>query len=266
MPVVLNGFHARDEDETMSSEWILVERLERVLVLRINRVDKKNALTAAMYAAMTAALDQVIEDDGVRVVLITGGESCFTAGNDIGDFIANPPVDKESAVMRFLQAVSTFPKPLIAAVNGVAVGIGTTLLLHCDLVYAGEGARFMLPFVDLGLVAEGASSYLLPRLVGQRKAAELLLLAEPFDASTALSMGLVNRVLPPAEVESFALAQAQKLAAKAPSAVELTKALMRRPLEDAIAEAIAIEAYHFATQLQSPEAQEALQAFLMRRK
>jgi enoyl-CoA hydratase/carnithine racemase len=250
----------------MSSEYIQLDQVDRVLVLRINRVDKKNALTAAMYEGMTAALEGAISDGEVRAVVITGGASCFTAGNDIGDFIANPPVDANSPVMRFLRAVSTFPKPLIAAVNGVAVGIGTTLLLHCDLVYAGEGSRFSLPFVDLGLVAEGASSLLLPQLVGRRKASELLLLAEPFDAPTALEMGLINRVLPPSEVEPFALAQAQKLAAKAPSALQLTKALILRPQQDAIAEAIAVEAHHFAAQLRAPEAQEAMQAFVEKRK
>lgn len=250
----------------MMTQFIQVEHVDRVLVVRINRVEKKNALTREMYEALTTALEGAISDGGVRAVVITGGESCFTAGNDIGDFIANPPVDEKSPVMRFLRSVSTFPKPLIAAVNGVAVGIGTTLLLHCDLVYAGEGARFSLPFVDLGLVAEGASSLLLPQLVGRRKASELLLLAEPFDAATALEMGLINRVLPPAEVEAFALAQAQKLAAKAPSALQLTKALILRPQQDAIAEAIAVEAHHFAAQLRSPEAQEALQAFVEKRK
>ncbi|MBX2997953.1 MAG: enoyl-CoA hydratase [Caldilineaceae bacterium] len=250
----------------MTTAPIQVEQLDFVWVLRIHRVEKKNALTAAMYEALTAGLEGAIADAGVRAVVITGGESCFTAGNDIGDFIANPPVDEKSPVMRFLRAVSTFPKPLIAAVNGVAVGIGTTLLLHCDLVYAGEGARFSLPFVDLGLVAEGASSLLLPQLVGRRKASELLLLAEPFDAATALAMGLINRVLPPAEVEAFALAQAQKLAAKAPSALQTTKALILRPQQDAIAEAIAVEAHHFAAQLRSPEAMEALQAFMEKRK
>lgn len=250
----------------MTTAFIQVEQIERVLILRIDRVDKKNALTAAMYESMVAALEGAISDGGVRVVMITGGESCFTAGNDIGDFIANPPVDANSPVMRFLRAVSAFPKPLIAAVNGVAVGIGTTLLLHCDLVYAGEGSRFSLPFVDLGLVAEGASSLLLPQLVGRRKASELLLLAQPFDATAALEMGLINRVLPPAEVEAFALAQAQKLAAKAPSALQLTKALILRPQQDAIAEAIAVEAHHFAAQLRSPEAQEAMQAFVEKRK
>jgi enoyl-CoA hydratase/carnithine racemase len=250
----------------MTIELIQVDQIDLVLILRINRAEKKNALTAAMYEAMTAALEGAISDAGVRVVVITGGESCFTAGNDIGDFIANPPVDANSPVMRFLRAVSTFPKPLIAAVNGVAVGIGTTLLLHCDLVYAGEGSRFSLPFVDLGLVAEGASSLLLPQLVGRRKASELLLLAEPFNAPTALDLGLINRVLPPAEVESFALAQAQKLAAKAPSAMQLTKALILRPQQEAIAEAIAVEAHHFAAQLRAPEAQEAMQAFMEKRK
>ncbi len=250
----------------MLTDLIQVESLDHVLVVRINRVDKKNALTAAMYEDMTSALTRAADDESVHVVLITGGESCFTAGNDIGDFVANPPTDENSPVMQFLRTLTTFPKPLIAAVNGVAVGIGTTMLLHCDLVYAGEESLFLLPFVDLGLVAEGASSLLLPQLVGWHKACELLMLAEPFDAATALQLGLVNRVLAAAEVEGFALAQANKLAAKAPSALQLTKALMQRPLQDAIAEAIAVEAHHFAAQLRSPEAQAALQAFMQKRR
>jgi enoyl-CoA hydratase/carnithine racemase len=239
---------------------------DRTMVIRIDRPEKKNALTTAMYSAMTEVLEKATHDPGVRVVLITGGESCFTAGNDIADFIASPPVDDKSPVMRFLRMISTFPKPLVAAVNGVAIGIGTTLLLHCDLIYAGEGTRFHLPFVDLGLAPEAASSLLLPQLVGRRKAAELLMLAEPFDADTALALGLINRILPPAEVEPFARAQAQKLAAKAPSALYITKALLQRPQQDLIDEAIVVESRHFAEQLRSPEAQEALRAFMERRK
>jgi enoyl-CoA hydratase/carnithine racemase len=249
-----------------TDDTIKIGQAGHILTLRFNRVEKKNALTAAMYEKLTAALTTAVEDASVRVVLISGDERCFTAGNDIGDFVANPPLHDTSPVMRFLRILTTFPKPLVAAVNGVAIGIGTTMLLHCDLVYAGEGTRFHLPFVDLGLVPEGASSLLLPQLLGRRKASELLLLAEPFDAHTALAMGLINQVLPPAEVEPFALAQAQILAAKAPAVLYLTKALLLRPQQEAIAEAIAVEAHHFATQLRSPEAQEALQAFRERRK
>lgn len=248
------------------SEFIGVEQIDHVQLLRIDRPAKRNALTVEMYEALAAALNGAAEDTQVRVVVISGGEHAFTAGNDIADFIANPPRDEQSPVMRFLQAVTTFPKPLVAAVNGPAVGIGTTLLLHCDLVYAGEEARFHLPFVDLGLVPEGASSLLLPQLVGRRKAAELLMLADPFDSQTALDLGLVNRVLPAAEVESFALAQAQRLAAKSPTALQLTKALILRPQQEAIAAALVVEAHHFVKQMQSPEAQAIFQAFLERRK
>jgi enoyl-CoA hydratase/carnithine racemase len=250
----------------MTTEQISAQQADRILTIRINRPEKKNALTTAMYSAMTEALEKAAEDPAVRVVLITGGESCFTAGNDIADFIASPPTDDKSPVMRFLRRISSFPKPLVAAVNGVAIGIGTTMLLHCDLVYAGEGARFHLPFVDLGLVPEAGASLLLPQLVGQRKAAELLMLAEPFDAETALALGLINRLLPAAEVEGFALQQAQKLAAKAPSALYLTKALLQRPQQDAIDDTIVVESRHFAGQLRSPEAQEALRAFMERRR
>ncbi len=248
------------------STHILVSTAERVMTIRLNRLEKKNALTLAMYTAMAQALQEAADDLDVRAVIIAGGESCFTAGNDINDFIANPPVDRDSPVMFFLHTLAAFPKPLVAAVNGVAIGIGTTLLLHCDLVYVGEGARFHLPFVDLGSVPEGASSLLLPQLVGRRKAAEMLMLAEPFDAATALQLGLINGVHAPREVEGVASAAAQKLAAKAPTALRLTKALLQREQLDAIATALAVEGKHFADQLQSPEAQEALQAFVERRK
>lgn len=239
---------------------------DRVLTLRLNRPEKKNALTLAMYEQMTSALETASADHKIRVVMITGGEHCFTAGNDIHDFIAHPPVDRDSPVMHFLHTLAAFPKPLVAAVNGPAIGIGTTLLLHCDLVYAGEGTRFHLPFVDLGLVPEAASSLLLPQLVGHRTAAELLMLAEPFDAQRALALRLINAVHPPAAVEAAALQAARTLAAKAPAALRLTKALLKRDQLDAIAAALAVEGKHFANQLASPEAQEALRAFVERRR
>lgn len=245
---------------------ILTTTSDRVLSIRINRPEKKNALTLAMYTAMTEALSAAADDPAVRVVLLTGNEQGFTAGNDISDFVAHPPVDLDSPVMRFLRVLTTFPKPLVAAVNGVAIGIGTTMLLHCDLVYAGEGARFHLPFVDLGLVPEAASSLLLPQLVGRRRAAELLMLATPFDAQRSLTLGLVNAVYPPAEVETVAQAAAQTLASKAPTALRLTKALMMRGMQDAVEDALILEARQFVQQLRSPEAQEAFQAFLERRK
>lgn len=247
------------------TEHIQTELSERILTVRIQRPAKKNALTVAMYSALAQALEDAAEDQAVRVVLLTGTDDCFTAGNDLGDFLNSPPTDADSPVHRFLAALRTFPKPLVAAVNGVAIGIGTTLLLHCDLAYAGESARFHLPFVNLGLVPEAASSLLLPRLLGQRIAAELLLLAEPFDPAVAQACGFVNEVLPGEEVEQYAREQAAKLAAKPPTAVRLTKQLMKRAVADEMAEAMAVEGHHFAQQLQGPEANEALTAFLQKR-
>ncbi len=250
---------------------IQLERDGRVQLIRIHRPEKRNALTQPMYRAMAQALAEAAQDDAVRVVLLTGTSEAFTAGNDLGDFLAHPPDPQlsdpeESPVVRFLHALVHFPKPLVAAVNGVAVGIGTTMLLHCDLVYAGEDARFHLPFVDLGLVPEAGSSYLLPTTLGQRRAAELLLLAEPFGPAQAQELGIVNQVLPPGEVEPVARERAQTLARKAPMALRLTKQLMRRAVLDALEEAMAVEMYHFAAQLQGPEAAEALQAFFERRR
>ncbi len=250
---------------------IQLERDGRVQLIRIHRPEKRNALTQSMYQALAQALTTTAQDDEVRVALLTGTPEAFTAGNDLGDFLAHPldpqlGAPEESPVVRFLHALLHFPKPLVAAVNGVAVGIGTTMLLHCDLVYAGESARFHLPFVDLGLVPEAGSSYLLPTTLGQRRAAELLLLAEPFGPAQAQELGLVNQVLPPAQVEPVARERAHALARKAPMALRLTKQLMRRAVMDALEEAMAVEIYHFAAQLQGPEAAEALQAFFEKRR
>lgn len=236
-----------------------------VLHIQIDRPQKKNALTVAMYVELTEALVRAREEQTIRAVLLSGVRDAFTAGNDLGDFLTQPPTGDDSPVMAFLRTLATFEKPLVAAVNGVAIGIGTTLLLHCDLAYAGTDARFQLPFVNLGLVPEAGSSYLLPRLVGQRRAAEMLLLGEPFDAETAEACGLVNRVLDPEDVEAHALEQTQKLARQAPAALKLTKLLMRRATQDTVLSTMAVEGEHFMHQLQGPEAQEALTAFMQRR-
>ncbi len=199
-------------------------------------------------------------------MLITGGAECFTAGNDLKDFLDNPPTRPDSPVVEFLLALRAFAKPLVAAVCGPAVGIGTTLLLHCDLAYAGANARFHLPFVDLGLVPEAGSSLLLPQLLGQRKAAQLLMLAEPFGAEQALDYGFVNGVCAPEEVEGLARSKAMILAAKAPAALRLTKKLMKQAQADLIAATMDAELRVFGEQLQGPEAAEALQAFFEKRK
>ncbi|HRJ45330.1 MAG: enoyl-CoA hydratase [Caldilineaceae bacterium] len=249
-----------------SDSLILTDLSDRILTIRINRPAKKNALTLAMYAGITDALVRASGDDEVRAVLITGGPACFTAGNDLMDFLNNPPTSPDSPVVQFLPTLRSFAKPLVAAVCGVAIGIGTTLLLHCDLAYAGTNARFHLPFVDLGLVPEAGSSLLLPQLLGQRRAAELLMLAEPFGAEQALAMGFVNGVFEPEEVEGVARSKALILAAKAPTALGQTKRLMKAAQADLIAKTMDAELAVFGAQLQGPEAAEALQAFFEKRK
>lgn len=250
---------------TNLSEYIHVDASERILTIRIDRPEKKNALTQDMYHAMQAALAQAEEDPQIRAALITGSQDCFTSGNDVNDFLHAPPLREDSPTLLFLHTLRTFAKPLLAAVNGVAVGIGTTMLLHCDLVYAGENAFFQLPFVNLGLVPEAGSTLLLPQWLGHVRAAELLMLAEPFDAQKALALGLINGVCDPAETEQAAREKALALAAKPPMALRLTKLLLKRAQRDVLAETMAIELEHFGNQLQGPEAAEALQAFMERR-
>ncbi|MFZ1753716.1 MAG: enoyl-CoA hydratase [Caldilineaceae bacterium] len=249
-----------------SDSLILSDLSDRILTIRLNRPAKKNALTLAMYAGITAALNRASADDEVRAVLITGSAECFTAGNDLMDFLNSPPTSPDSPVVQFLPTLRVFAKPLVAAVCGVAIGIGTTLLLHCDLAYAGTNARFHLPFVDLGLVPEAGSSLLLPQLLGQRKAAELLMLAEPFGAEQAVAMGFVNGVFEPEEVENVARSKALLLASKAPTALRETKRLMKAAQADLVASTMDAELAVFGAQLQGPEAAEALQAFFEKRK
>lgn len=247
------------------TDQILTSTANSVLQIVLNRPEKKNALTVGMYSAMAGALESADRDSAVRAIMITGQEGCFTSGNDVNDFLQHPPLAEESQALRFLRAISTASKPVIVAVNGLAVGIGVTMLLHSDLVYAADTATFQLPFVNLGLVPEAASSMLLPRMAGYHRAAELLLLGERFDARAALAMGLVNAILPASEVVSTAQAKAAALADKPPEAVRLTKALMKRDAESVVAR-MAQEGQYFAQQLKSPEAREAMEAFLQRRK
>lgn len=244
---------------------IEIENLERVRVLRFARPERRNAITAAMYAALADAFGQAAADASVRVVVVTGGESAFTAGNDLADFLNDPPTSEDAPVFRFLRAISTFAKPLVASVCGPAIGVGTTMLLHCDLVYAGENATLSLPFVHLGLCPEAASSLLLPLAVGYQRAAEKLLLGEPFPAAEAREIGLVNRVLPPAEVEGFAIAQAHKLASRPMSSLLATKALMKGGQAQAVRERLAEEGACFGRMLHEPAAREAFSAFLAKR-
>ncbi len=247
------------------SDLVKVELRDGILDIVLNRPDKKNALTADMYRALVAAFHLGNAEAAARVILIRGQESAFTAGNDLGDFLNNPPQDMDAPVMQLLRLLPGIAKPLVAAVGGPAVGIGTTLLLHCDYVVAADNARFQLPFVNLGLCAEGASSFLLPLLVGQRRAAELLLLGEPFGAAQALDMGLANKVGAPNELVAAAEEVAAKLAAKPAAAVRATKQLMKGHWADAVRNAVDAEARQFMERLSSPEAKEAFQAFLEKR-
>ncbi|MDB5892111.1 MAG: Enoyl-CoA hydratase [Polaromonas sp.] len=237
-----------------------------VMTLTINRLDKKNSITAAMYAAMADALESAHHDAAVRAVVIQGHETIFSAGNDIGDFLNKPPSTPDSPVFRFLRGISSFTKPVVAAVCGPAVGIGTTMLLHCDLVYAGDNAAFSMPFVNLGLCPEAASSLLVPQLMGYARAAEALLLGEPFTAETALEMGLINRIVPPAEVNALAQQQARKLAAKPMSSLIETKRLMKKGNASVVAERMAEEGASFGRMLAEPAAREAFTAFMEKRK
>ena len=245
---------------------ILTHAEAGVLTLTLHRLEKKNSITAAMYAALADALAAAREDAALRAVVIQGHEQVFSAGNDLGDFLDAPPAGADAPVWRFLHAIAEFPKPLVAGVCGAAVGIGTTLLLHCDLVYAGDNARFSLPFVNLGLCPEAASSLLLPRRIGHARAAEVLLLADPFGAEQALEWGLVNRILPPLEVNAHAQAQARRLAEKPLGSLLVTKRLLRLEDADAVRRRLAEEGEVFARMLGEPAAREAFSAFMAKRK
>ena len=244
---------------------IRVQTENAVMAVAFDRAEKKNAITAAMYAALADALAAAADDPAVRCVVVHGSDQVFTAGNDVQEFLSNPPHGEGSPVSRFLRGIAGFGKPLVAAVNGPAVGVGTTMLLHCDLVYAGESARFSTPFTQLALCPEAASSLLLPALAGYQRAAETLLLGEPFGALKARDMGLVNAVLPDEETIPHALAQAGKLARLPASSLRVTKRLMKQGQQEAIARQMAAEGAEFAGMLRSPEAREAFAAFLGKR-
>ena len=249
-----------------STDLIQSERGEGILTLRINRPEKKNALNLAMYQALADGLREADDDTSVRVILISGCQGCFTSGNDLTDFAAAPPTGSGSPVMQFLYAISEVRKPIVAAVGGVAVGIGVTMLLHCDLVYAGNKATFQMPFVNLGLCPEAGSSLLLPRIMGHQRAAELILLGEVFSADKACNAGIVTEVYPDEELESTARNRALQLASQPAAAARLAKKLLKREYASSLQETIAEEGRAFMARLESPEAAEALQAFMQRRK
>jgi len=247
------------------ADQVSVEVTDRILSVRMDRPEKKNALTRAMYIAMTEALRQAEANSAVRVIFITGTGDSFTAGNDLVDF-ANAAPGETSPAIAFLQTLAAAQKPVVAAVNGMAIGIGTTLLLHCDLVYAASSARFQLPFVNLGLCPEAASSFILPQMMGHHRAAELLFLGGPFGAGTARELGIVNEVYADRELLTEAKSKAAQLAEKPPTALRTTKALLKHTTANARAEAMEREAKQFSTLLQGPEAREAMTAFMQRRK
>ena len=244
--------------------------LNGVATIEIARPEKKNALTIAMYQAMADAINAAKADPGVRALLITGQPGIFTSGNDLEDFMQRPPGSgsgtEASPVSQFMRALIDCDKPVVAAVTGAAIGIGTTMLLHCDLVYVSDEARLAMPFVGLGLVPEFGSSLLLPQRIGQARAAEKLLLGDPFTGADAVEMGLANAVLPAGEVANHARRVAERFNALPPGAVRDTKKLLRTPQVEATFMAIRTEGELFASRLRSPEAMEAFQAFFQKRK
>lgn len=243
---------------------ILTTTSQGVTTIQFNRVAKRNAITEAMYTQMRVALDEAAADADVRAVVFQGDDTCFTAGNDLQDFMQHPIKDRDAPVLQFLRTAAVFPKPMVAAVNGSAVGIGTTLLLHCDLVVAGQGAVFQLPFVNLGLVPEFASSLLIPRQVGYVKAAEWLLLGNKFGAEEALAAGLINRVVADADTLATGAALAAELASRPPQAMQAAKALMKGPDHAEVLQVIDAEAEVFQQRLRSQEFSAAVQAFFKR--
>ena len=245
----------------------ILETLDRgVLTLTLNRPERKNALTPAMYERLAYKLSTADADADVRVVVVTGAGDAFTSGNDLADFAGTPPAGPDSPVFRFLRALVALEKPLVAVVNGTAVGVGVTMLLHCDLAFAAEGARFQLPFVNLGLVPEAASSLLLPALAGHLRASELLLLGERFDAAEAARIGLVNRVHPAAELVSKAGEKIRALADQPGEAVRLTKQLLKGGRRAEVDAVLAREGELFVQRLASPAAAEAFSAFFEKRR
>jgi len=245
---------------------LLIDTSDHVMTLTFHRVDKKNSITTAMYAALADALNAAQADDAVRAIVIQGHEAVFSAGNDISDFQSRPETSPDMPVFRFLRAISACTKPIVAAVCGPAVGIGTTMLLHCDLVYAGDNAQFSMPFVNLGVCPEAGSSLLAPQRMGYGRAAEALLLGEPFSAEAALEMGLVARIVPPTEANALARRQALKLASKPTQALLAAKRLMKQGQADLLQQRIAEEGVLFGELVRQPAAREAFGAFLSKRK
>jgi enoyl-CoA hydratase/carnithine racemase len=248
------------------SEHVRIERDGGVLAITLARPERRNAITVAMYRALADAVESAAGDESVRVITIRGEGQDFTAGNDLGDFLAEVPRDgSDIPVWRLLRALAKNQVPIVAAVHGNAVGIGTTMLLHCDLVIAERGTRFSLPFVDLGLVPEAASSLLLPRLAGRKRAARYLLLAEAFGAEEALDFGLVSHVAGEGELSMLFDTVVAKLLAKPAQALRLTQQLLRRGQTDELLERMELENGHFSERLTSAEVRDAINAFFVSR-
>ncbi|WP_211829300.1 enoyl-CoA hydratase [Kistimonas asteriae] len=246
------------------TDSIQTDVVERILQIRIVRPERKNALTHTMYDALAAALLQADEQSEIRAIFITGTDDCFTSGNDVQDFLSHPPSGPDSPVFRFMRTLQQCRKPVVAAVNGPAVGIGATLLLHCDLVYLGPDAKLQMPFVKLGLCPEYASSLLVPAMVGHRRATELLLLGDTLRAEEAVSAGIANAVFDEYYQEK-AFDKAREIAALPPAAIRMAKRLMKEPVEEQISRQIAREGAAFVERLASPEAREAMMAFMQKR-
>jgi enoyl-CoA hydratase/carnithine racemase len=245
---------------------VRAETLGAIARIELARPEKKNAITAEMYVQLAEALAAADANAQVRAILLCGSRDCFTAGNDLADFLERPPAGTGSPTWRFFEVLPALAKPLVAAVGGPAIGIGTTLLLHCDLVYASATARFQLPFVPLGIVPEFGSTYLLPLLAGYQRAAELLLLGQPFDAQKAREVGLVSEIVSPESLLETAEKAARRLAELPPESLRLTKRLMKSAHAELVRRTIDEEGRIFRERLDSPEAKEALRAFLEKRK
>jgi enoyl-CoA hydratase/carnithine racemase len=245
---------------------IVTERSGSILEIQLNRPAKKNAMTSSMYVTIADVLDAAAKDDQVRAVLWHGAGDAFSAGNDLEDFMKNPPGPGESPQARLMSALINFAKPLVAAVHGLAIGGGTTMLAHCDFVYAGQSTRFQLPFISLALVPEFGSSYLLPLRGGYLGAAEVILLGQPFDASRAAELGLITKAVPDQQVLAIARDAAQKLAEKPAGALQACKRLMKQAAREQLEQAVKLENVEFAAQVRSAEAKQAFSAFFAKRR
>jgi enoyl-CoA hydratase/carnithine racemase len=245
---------------------VVTERFDNILRIQFNRPEKKNALTMSMYSTVAELLNAAVKDDETRVVLLHSAGDAFSAGNDLGDFLHNPLKSDDSPQARLIAALVGFDKPLVAAVHGATVGSGTTMLTHCDFVYAAEDTRFQMPFVNLALVPELGTSYWLPAQIGYLAAAELVLLALPFDAHRAAELGLVTRVVAKADLMATALDTARRLTRQPAGAVRASKRLMKRALGAQMASAAGLEFQEYASRLQSADAKEAITAFFEKRR